>query len=129
MRSPLNFLGNTAAVWLLRKLIRELQGIRKAQEAQVDTLRQAYGLPPIYSAPPEIEEPPLTVERDPIGDDYLKVWLVEQLAYENRIPLGSATDLSALALERAWMTPEGQFLVLPKAIYQVDPSERARLGL
>ncbi len=130
VKAPGNLVRGAADRWLTRQLIKELAGIRKALEWQVDTQRAGMGLPAVFVDPmPQemVEEggpgkSPGTRGTILHGGDYQLVWLIEELAAEFRVPLGPDTDLEALALERGWLSPDGKLQVIPASAQGMEVS-------
>lgn len=129
LRAPREFVRDTTDRWLLRRLVNELAGIRKALEVQVDTTRAGLGLPQVFVDPLPKGDPGLAGAGEGMqpgrilhGGDFQLVWLLEELAAEQRVPVGPETDLEALALERGWLSPDGKLLVVPQSAQGMEVS-------
>jgi len=95
--------------------LRELRRIREVLEVAVDSYRAANHLPLAFTKPILAEEMPEGVPAGSIlrPGDFQMVWFIEELAREYRVPLTAETDLEKLAIDRGWISPEGQLLVVP----------------
>lgn len=99
-------------LFALRGFIRELRGIRAAIDTLTDTIREVNQLPSRADAalPPPDPAPRRSILR---AGDFYSVWLIEELCAQFRVPYDSSSDLEQIALDRGWITDEGDFLVVP----------------
>lgn len=105
----------------LRGVFREVRKIREAVEVGVDSYRWQVGLPPRFVPDVEVGREiagPISAEETGGGDplppsDYGLYDAVERLARLHRVPYSLDQDLVALGIDRGWISPEGELLVMP----------------
>lgn len=114
----MSWLGDWRKAGRISAGFRELRAIRKVLESAVDSYRVVNGLSPIYAVLEPIEDQSNTTDRPGFvlrPGDFQLIWVIEELARENRIPITHETDLEKLALEYGWVSPDGKLLMVPKS--------------
>lgn len=107
--------------------LRELRRIRQTLEVAVDSYRLVNGLAPYYGEPALVEAPESVQDRAKQvlrPGDFQTIWALEELARQFGVLVDHGTDLAKLGLERGWLGPGGELLMIPDSAIGMEWNPR-----